>query len=205
MKNLALKNDPIVDLEAQIAACAKARAVFDNAKRLRTERPDRMRAAKNKLTEAEHSRDALQAQADAGGDVDHNRLAMLDAQCKSAHAELDANVRSAHADGVAVEALRSRLTDARSELCDAMSPQVERARALAQAKYAAGLQSIRDAVTIVGKLDDEMLPVRFVVPDIEYGAQAFGRVRPSPDVVDLLLAIDPAIRERDTALRAGMR
>jgi hypothetical protein len=205
VKNLAIKHDPVVDLETQIAACAKARAVFDNAKRLRSERPDRMRAAKNKLAEAEHARDALQAQADAGGDVDFNRLAMLDAQCKSAQAELDANVRSAHADGVAIEALRSRLSDVHAALNEAMRPQVERARLLAQSKYAAGLQSIRDAVVIIGKLDDEMVPVRFTVPDIEYGSQAFSRVRPSPDVVDLLLAIDPAVRERDTALRAAMR
>jgi hypothetical protein len=150
-------------------------------------------------------RDKLQTEYDAGGDVDYNKLAMLDTAAKAAEAELDSTVRSAHADNAAIETLRGRLTDAHAALCIAMAPQVDRARAVARAKYAAGLQEIRDAVVILGRTDDEMLPLRMKIPDIEPGGFAFGRVTPSPDVVDLLLEFDAGIRERDVALRAMIR
>ncbi len=193
------------DVNALIKACADCRAAMSKAQRNRSERPDRVRAAKARLADAEFRRDAAQIEAEAGGDADATTFALLDAAVNTAKADVEALHRNTTAEAAIIETLRGRLTDARMALCKATEPQRNAVLKIAEARYASGIQQIRDAVTIIGKLQDEMLPSRMRIMDIEPGAFAFDRTTPSPDIVDTLLEIDPAVREIDTALRQIIR
>jgi hypothetical protein len=194
-----------IDFAPLIEACAASRAAFMKAKKLRSERPDRLRAAKAKLADAEFRRDATQLEADAGADVDATRFALLDAEVVAAQADLDAANRGARAEAAAIEALRGRLSEARIALFRAIGPQREAALKIAEARYLSGVQMIKDAVTIAGKLKDEMLPVRMRILDFAPGTYVWDQSSPSPEIVELLLEIDPALREIDSAQQQVLR
>ena len=197
------------DLQSAIEACALARKAFEAATASQSTASVRTKIGRDRVEAAEAAHAAVEAENDAvaavGGQVDHLGLATASAELASARSELAAIERSVRGNSNAVETLRQRCSDAHDQLSFTLQAATVPLRADAAAKYAAGLQLLRDAMTITDMLDDANDGAHVKIPDSRGGDARWITVRASAEVAMAFGTFQPAIFEQRQALRRLLR
>ena len=200
---------PAADLQSAIEACALARRAFEAATASQSTAAARVHAARFRVEHVEAAHAAIEAENDAisavGGKVDQVQISTAAAELTSAKYELAAVERATRGGAAAIETLRERASTAHDVLSQALQIATAALRADAAAKYAAGLQLLRDALATTDALDDQNDGAHVKVPDTRGSDTRWVTVTASADVSTSLQPFQPALFEQRQALRRLLR
>ena len=197
------------ELQSAVDACSKARHAFEAAVSNQSSASARIKAARDRVDAADAIHAAIEAENDAiaavGGHVDHLRLATASAALTAAKSELAAIERAVRGNAAAIEALRQRCSAVHDDLSNLLQTATAPLRAEAAAKYADGIQRIRDAIAITDALDDANTKLKVVIPEMAGCNCRFIYSVPSAPVVEAMKPFDAALREQRVALARLLR